>query len=208
MSFYSRSACTHLPLFILFSLVNKSFSRALSYLIDECLTLSNSSRYDHSISALYRGLQCSTCGVRFDGDRAAAYSAHLDWHFRHNRRDQESLRKVSSRKWYYALEDWVQFEEISELDEAGVIFAFVAQQRSVCGSVSLSVSSRSLLDCYLIGLASFFIVFAADELSVCWMEMFVRWSVLSDRSGLVSFCLKCLLKIGFPDRSFYTSATE
>ena len=80
------------------------------------------SRYDFSISALYRGMQCSTCGVRFDDDRASAYSAHLDWHFRHNRRDQESYRKASSRKWYYPLEEWVQFEEISELDEAGGSF--------------------------------------------------------------------------------------
>lgn len=89
------------------------------YLLMLPVIVSRFSRYEPSISSLYRGPQCSTCGVRFDGSRAAAYSVHLDWHFRHNVRDQESYRKAASRKWYYPLEEWVQFEEISEMDEAG-----------------------------------------------------------------------------------------
>lgn len=45
------------------------------------------------------------------------YSQHLDWHFRQNRRDRDSARRAHSRRWYYDVADWIQYEEIEDLDE-------------------------------------------------------------------------------------------
>jgi hypothetical protein len=49
------------------------------------------------------------------------YSQHLDWHFRQNRRDKDNTRKAQSRKWFYDVSDWIQFEEIEDLEERGKI---------------------------------------------------------------------------------------
>lgn len=67
---------------------------------------------------LYEGIQCSSCGVRFSqDDLATRYSQHLDWHFRQNRKEKDSARKAHSRAWYYDVSDWIQFEEIEDLEE-------------------------------------------------------------------------------------------
>jgi len=71
------------------------------------------------VSMLYSGIQCSSCGVRFPPEQTVKYSQHLDWHFRQNRRDKDSQRKPQSRKWYYDVSDWIQFEEIEDFDERG-----------------------------------------------------------------------------------------
>ncbi|XP_066998871.2 uncharacterized protein [Anabrus simplex] len=69
------------------------------------------------VAALYSGIQCSSCGVRFPPEQTMKYSQHLDWHFRQNRRDRDNTRKAQSRKWYYDISDWIQFEEIEDLEE-------------------------------------------------------------------------------------------
>ncbi|XP_071452534.1 uncharacterized protein Pcf11 isoform X2 [Hetaerina americana] len=79
----------------------------------ECLK----SRHSGVISAIYTGIQCSSCGVRFPPEQTMKYSQHLDWHFRQNRRDRDSARKAQSRKWYYDVSDWIQFEEMEDLEE-------------------------------------------------------------------------------------------
>ncbi|XP_046395554.1 uncharacterized protein LOC124162898 isoform X2 [Ischnura elegans] len=79
----------------------------------ECLK----SRHPGVISAIYTGIQCSSCGVRFPPEQTMKYSQHLDWHFRQNRRDRDSARKAQSRKWYYDVSDWIQFEEMEDLEE-------------------------------------------------------------------------------------------
>lgn len=68
---------------------------------------------------LYSGIQCSSCGVRFAPEETVKYSRHLDWHFRQNRREKDAARKGQSRKWYYDVSDWIQFEEIEDLEERG-----------------------------------------------------------------------------------------
>ncbi|PSN35925.1 hypothetical protein C0J52_07164 [Blattella germanica] len=71
------------------------------------------------VNVLYSGIQCSSCGVRFPPEQTMKYSQHLDWHFRQNRRDRDNTRKAQSRKWYYDVSDWIQFEEIEDLEERG-----------------------------------------------------------------------------------------
>ncbi|XP_053616677.1 pre-mRNA cleavage complex 2 protein Pcf11 isoform X2 [Plodia interpunctella] len=66
---------------------------------------------------LYGGMQCSGCGARFPPERTVRYSQHLDWHFRQNRRDRDSARRAHSRHWHYDLSDWVQYEELEDLEE-------------------------------------------------------------------------------------------
>uniref|UniRef100_A0A182K1H3 CID domain-containing protein n=1 Tax=Anopheles christyi TaxID=43041 RepID=A0A182K1H3_9DIPT len=69
------------------------------------------------VHQLFSGMQCSSCGVRFPPEQTMKYSQHLDWHFRQNRRDRDSARKAHSRKWYYDVSDWIQYEEIEDLEE-------------------------------------------------------------------------------------------
>lgn len=69
------------------------------------------------IQVLFSGMQCSSCGVRFPPEQTIKYSQHLDWHFRQNRRDRDSARRAHSRRWYYDVADWIQYEEIEDLDE-------------------------------------------------------------------------------------------
>lgn len=69
------------------------------------------------IHVLFSGMQCSSCGVRFPPEQTMKYSQHLDWHFRQNRRDRDSARRAHSRRWYYDVADWIQYEEIEDLDE-------------------------------------------------------------------------------------------
>jgi len=51
---------------------------------------------------LYKGTQCSSCGLRFDGEAEAFYREHLDWHFRRNRREKDGKR-IAHRQWYIPL---------------------------------------------------------------------------------------------------------
>ncbi|KNC29047.1 hypothetical protein FF38_00279, partial [Lucilia cuprina] len=69
------------------------------------------------VETLFSGMQCSSCGVRFPPEQTIKYSQHLDWHFRQNRRERDSSRKAHARKWYYDLNDWVQYEEIEDMEE-------------------------------------------------------------------------------------------
>ncbi|GJQ65408.1 hypothetical protein Trydic_g7518 [Trypoxylus dichotomus] len=69
------------------------------------------------ITTLYSGMQCSSCGMRFPPEHSMQYSQHLDWHFRQNRKGKKNIRKASSRRWYYSLSDWKNYEEIEDLEE-------------------------------------------------------------------------------------------
>ncbi|XP_065367764.1 uncharacterized protein Pcf11 isoform X2 [Calliphora vicina] len=69
------------------------------------------------VETLFSGMQCSSCGVRFPPEQTIKYSQHLDWHFRQNRRERDTSRKAHARKWYYDLNDWVQYEEVEDMEE-------------------------------------------------------------------------------------------
>ncbi|XP_041969984.1 pre-mRNA cleavage complex 2 protein Pcf11 isoform X2 [Aricia agestis] len=69
------------------------------------------------VARLYGGMQCSGCGARFPPEHTVRYSQHLDWHFRQNRRERDSARRAHSRRWHYDLPDWLQYEEIEDLEE-------------------------------------------------------------------------------------------
>ncbi|CAG9762223.1 unnamed protein product [Ceutorhynchus assimilis] len=68
-------------------------------------------------SALYTGMQCSSCGMRFPPEASTWYSQHLDWHFRQNRKGKKNARVANSRKWYYSLADWKNYEELEDIEE-------------------------------------------------------------------------------------------
>lgn len=69
------------------------------------------------VGTLYSGEQCSSCGIRFPKHETTKYGQHLDWHYRKNRRDRNTQKRTHSREWYYGINDWLQFEEIENLDE-------------------------------------------------------------------------------------------
>ncbi|KAJ8971726.1 hypothetical protein NQ317_002556 [Molorchus minor] len=62
-------------------------------------------------------MQCSSCGMRFSPEASMQYSQHLDWHFRQNRKGKRNIRVATSRKWYYTLSDWKNYEELEDLEE-------------------------------------------------------------------------------------------
>ena len=61
-------------------------------------------RYAGAVEAMWENLTkvCTTCGMRFQQspDGQTAFGAHMDWHFRRNRREKEKLRKAVPREWY------------------------------------------------------------------------------------------------------------
>ncbi len=75
-----------------------------------------------AIQSLYSGVQCATCGNRFNqttengvaSSGVSRYSKHLDWHFRQNTKEKDEVNKAHSRAWYYILMEWIQYEELSE----------------------------------------------------------------------------------------------
>ena len=78
-------------------------------------------KYLGAIQSLYSGIQCATCGNRFNQHDSNAttsagsrYSKHLDWHFRQNKKEKDEINKAHSRAWYYVLHEWIQYEELSE----------------------------------------------------------------------------------------------
>ncbi|KPP69872.1 pre-mRNA cleavage complex 2 protein Pcf11-like, partial [Scleropages formosus] len=74
-------------------------------------------RYDSVVIKLYTGIQCYSCGMRFTASQTDVYADHLDWHYRQNRSEKDISKKVTHRRWYYSLTDWIEFEEIADLEE-------------------------------------------------------------------------------------------
>ncbi|KAJ7996237.1 hypothetical protein DPEC_G00235020 [Dallia pectoralis] len=74
-------------------------------------------RYDSVVTKLYTGIQCYSCGMRFTASQTDVYADHLDWHYRLNRSEKDISKKVTHRRWYYSLMDWIEFEEIADLEE-------------------------------------------------------------------------------------------
>lgn len=69
------------------------------------------------VDTLYAGIQCSGCGLRFPKHETIKYSQHLDWHYRQNRRERNTSRRAQARYWFYSVADWLQFEEIENIDD-------------------------------------------------------------------------------------------
>ncbi|KAK9248504.1 hypothetical protein V1506DRAFT_303127 [Lipomyces tetrasporus] len=93
--------------------VRDIFSKLLSTDIELSNKFLQKSRPD-LVALLYDSLplQCSTCGRRFadtDCDRKKR-DAHLDWHFRVNKRLREDTRG-QSRSWYLDEESWIKFTD-------------------------------------------------------------------------------------------------
>ncbi|KAF9996900.1 hypothetical protein BGZ79_009345 [Entomortierella chlamydospora] len=58
-------------------------------------------------------LQCNQCGYRCpkSADAQKKMDAHLDWHFRQNRRMKDKAKKSHSRSWLVMEEDWIHSRE-------------------------------------------------------------------------------------------------
>ncbi|XP_077360992.1 pre-mRNA cleavage complex 2 protein Pcf11 isoform X2 [Festucalex cinctus] len=74
-------------------------------------------RYESVVTKLYSGNQCCLCSMRFTAAQTDLYADHLDWHFRQNHAGKVVGRKITHRRWYYGLMDWIEFEEIADLEE-------------------------------------------------------------------------------------------
>jgi pre-mRNA cleavage complex 2 protein Pcf11 len=63
---------------------------------------------------------CAACGLRFaeTPDGRAAFGAHMDWHFRRNRRDKERQRKAVPREWYLPAQVWTSVADAAAFVDA------------------------------------------------------------------------------------------
>lgn len=59
-------------------------------------------RYDAVVVELHRGTQCSSCGLRFKEANNENYRKHLDWHFRVNRKEKETV--AAHRSWFITMD--------------------------------------------------------------------------------------------------------
>ena len=72
------------------------------------------------VSLLYCGKQCNSCGLRFPTPEVTpSYRRHLDWHFRQNRKEKGSIRKVHSQAFFYDSSDWIHSDDVEELEDRG-----------------------------------------------------------------------------------------
>ncbi|RKO90288.1 hypothetical protein BDK51DRAFT_33819 [Blyttiomyces helicus] len=90
--------------------------------------------YPNAVESIYDELeiQCTQCGTRFfrTAEGEAKNSAHLDWHFRQNRRNKEKSKKAMSRDWFVGEEEWVKETEAdASVRQAPTVF-FEAERPS------------------------------------------------------------------------------
>ncbi|KAJ1954046.1 mRNA 3' end processing factor, partial [Dispira parvispora] len=93
------------------------------------------------VECLYRAipLQCKQCGARYPGtDQGRKHlDAHLDWHFRRNRKQKEKSRQAQPHGWFVSEEDWVSCRLVAaeELSTAAIFES---------GNVDSSVSQSAV----------------------------------------------------------------
>lgn len=80
------------------------------------------------IESLYRGMQCSSCGVRYPPEQTMQYSHHLDWHFHENRRQRQSTKTANTRGLYFSVDDWLLYEEMNKDVEKSVSSIFECER--------------------------------------------------------------------------------
>ncbi|KAI9105278.1 hypothetical protein DFS34DRAFT_598785 [Phlyctochytrium arcticum] len=90
--------------------------------------------YPSAPTLLYEALnlQCRQCGTRYFRDEVGRkkMDAHLDWHFRQNRRSREKAKKAVSRDWFVDEEEWVKEREVDIRDRKAPTLFFEADKAS------------------------------------------------------------------------------
>ncbi|KAJ3291122.1 hypothetical protein HK104_006326 [Borealophlyctis nickersoniae] len=97
--------------------------------------------YPNAITILYDALdlQCKQCGTRYvrTPEGKAKMDAHLDWHFRQNRRAKEKGKKAVSREWMVGEEEWVTEQEGDVRDRQAPTVFFETSKSSNAPSSAL-----------------------------------------------------------------------
>ncbi|WRT66372.1 uncharacterized protein IL334_003327 [Kwoniella shivajii] len=60
----------------------------------------------HVLSFDHLPHRCKQCGMRFAGDDSK-FQAHMDWHFRRNRKEREAAGRGAHRRWLPRAEEWI-----------------------------------------------------------------------------------------------------
>ncbi|KAJ3175769.1 hypothetical protein HDU87_005762 [Geranomyces variabilis] len=101
--------------------------------------------YPDAFRLLYEVLdaQCRQCGTRYPRDDAgrAKMDAHLDWHFRQNRRSKEKAKKAISRDWFVGEDEWVAEREVDVRDRKAptLFFDHDAPEKSAPAEVVVNI---------------------------------------------------------------------
>lgn len=82
--------------------------------------------YRNAVDSLYDDLklQCKQCGFRFvdDVEGNERYNAHLDWHFRQNRRITERGNLNLSRDWFLPESAWIESSSVDTTSKETPVF--------------------------------------------------------------------------------------
>ncbi|RWS25389.1 pre-mRNA cleavage complex 2 protein Pcf11-like protein [Leptotrombidium deliense] len=156
------------------------------------------------IASLYNGIQCTNCSLRFDdkenntiasNNRKTNYAKHLDWHFRQNRKDKVKPSASAAslkRMWFYPLNLWLQFKEVSDEDESTKkVFddAKDNEDEEVAVVTVAANSDESMNQCSV----------CCEKFDLIWVEEEEEWRLKNaveheDGKNYHPFCLEDFLK--------------
>lgn len=85
-------------------------------------------------------LHCKQCGLRFpDTDEGrVANTAHLDWHFRQNRKLTDNVLKSLSRDWFLNENDWLELRNVDTTSKQAPSFFETSASAGPQGDADLS----------------------------------------------------------------------
>ncbi|ORY33968.1 hypothetical protein BCR39DRAFT_517977 [Naematelia encephala] len=61
----------------------------------------------HALPLSHLSRRCHQCSKRFPEGDQAKFDAHMDWHYRRNRREHETSGRGAHRKWLPRAEEWI-----------------------------------------------------------------------------------------------------
>ena len=107
------------------SLAPQSWTPKQIHLTHDDIQTTHANGYQSIYDALE--LQCKQCGLRFKKEpygKKDRMAAHLDWHFRQNRRLRDKLKVTVSRAWYLTDLEWVSEVIVDVHDRQAAVAAF------------------------------------------------------------------------------------
>ncbi|WWC70199.1 uncharacterized protein I206_104149 [Kwoniella pini CBS 10737] len=82
--------------------------------------------------------RCKQCGMRFASD-GPKFQAHMDWHFRRNRKERESVGRGSHRRWLVRSYEWINdtYTSNAEAGPSNTVNSPGKSNTSLKGTISL-----------------------------------------------------------------------
>ncbi|OZJ05287.1 hypothetical protein BZG36_01956 [Bifiguratus adelaidae] len=139
-----------------------------------------------TVALLYEAypLQCKQCAMRYPktAEGQQRMDAHLDWHFRQNRRLKDKGRRGISRAWFVTREDWISGDATHSIGEHAPAFF----EGESAGHVPSATQAQSELDMETLAKQSVILPASAytkpcpicgEKFSVVWDDTVDEWKL-------------------------------